>query len=83
MTSKLLRFFLQFQVMRPKQEKDTEDLYQTTRKLLENYAKLKSSQYLASDSALKAQSALYSIVREGKELAGMELNWGWGGVEWE
>lgn len=67
--------------MRPKQEKDTEDLYQTTRNLLENYAKLKSSQYLASDSTLKAQSALYSIVREGKELAGTEWSvGGWNGV---
>jgi hypothetical protein len=60
--------------MRPKEEKETEDLYSTTRKLLENFSKLRTSQMVTSTSATDAstatQSALYSIVREGREWAG-------------
>ena len=64
-------FFFQFQVMRPKAEKETEDLYQSTRILLENFSKLKASQYVTSGGAQSsAQSALYSIVREGREWMG-------------
>lgn len=67
---------IDLQVMRPKAEKDTEDLYQSTRKMLENFAKLKTSQYITnseSDYAYAAQSTLYSIVREGREWAGVDL----------
>lgn len=67
---------IEFQVMRPKEEKETEDLYSTTRKLLENFANLKTSQYIttaATDDAYATQSALYSIVREGREWAGVDV----------
>ena len=58
--------------MRPKEEKDTEDLYMNTRKLLENFKKMKRSQYVTTqDSGKEAQAALYSIVREGREFAGI------------
>lgn len=60
--------------MRPKAEKDTEDLYQTTRNLLENLQKLRSAQYIGvqeNESAYETQAALYSIVRQGRELAGV------------
>ena len=61
----------QFQVMRPKAEKETEDLYQSTRILLENFAKLKAAQYVTNGgTGSSAQSALYSIVREGSEWMG-------------
>ena len=58
--------------MRPKAEKDTEDLYQNTRKLLENYTKLKTPQFLTGEEgeSAGAQAALYSIVRQGQELTG-------------
>ena len=61
--------------MRPKQEQDTEDLYQSTRKLLENFQKIKTSAYVSSstETGSEAQAALYSIVREGKELVGREI----------
>ena len=57
--------------MRPKDEQDTEDLYMNTRKLLENFKKMKRAQYVTTqDSGKEAQAALYSIIREGREFAG-------------
>ena len=61
----------QFQVMRPKEEKETEDLYISTKKLLDNLAKLRTSQYVKSKAkGSDDQAELYSIVREGREWAG-------------
>ena len=59
--------------MRPKEQKDTEDLYMSTRKLLENFNKVKTSAYVTvpgRESSSEAQAAIYSIIREGRELAG-------------
>ena len=68
--------------MHPKEDKDTEDLYQSTRKLLANYTKLKTPQFLGGGYESKAsdtQSALYSIVRQGQELTGKEEQaYAWG-----
>ena len=62
---------MQLQVMRPKEEKETEDLYSTTRKLLENFTRLRTSQFVTNSGPNEAtQSALYSIIREGREWAG-------------
>ena len=61
--------------MYPKEQKDTERLYQTTRDLLNNMANAKTrTGYvicpLRNDHKSDAQSALYSFVKEGHEMAG-------------
>ena len=68
--------------MYPKEQKDTERLYQTTRDLLNNMANAKTrSGYvicpLRNDHKSEAQSALYSFVKEGHEMAGQHQVWVW------
>ena len=57
--------------MRPKAKKEADNLNQNIKKLLEKYSKLKTQQLLTGEEDISgAQAALYSIVRQGKELTG-------------
>jgi len=63
--------------MYPKKQKDTDDLYQTTRELLEGMTGMKKSQspYVIcplrnTNAEGNVQNALYSVVREGNEMTG-------------
>ncbi len=62
--------------MYPKEKKDTDKLYQSTREILDymTTARAYPSPYvicsIQRDKKSEAQSALYSIVREGSEMTG-------------
>ncbi len=64
-------------MLRPKVKSDTDDLYQTTRELLDNFNRVKTVSYAVdsscnSESQYLTQAAIYNIVREGSELTGEE-----------
>lgn len=66
----------QFQVMHPKAEKYTKDLHRSTKKMIEQYAELKTPLFLEGgqeSNNSKAQSLLYSIIRQEAKLTGQLL----------
>ena len=67
--------------MYPKKQKDTDDLYQTTRNLLEEMTGMKKPESPYVICPLRnptkegnIQNALYSAVREGSEMTGKGLS---------
>lgn len=63
---------IEVQVMKPKDEEETEQLYESTRKLFEQFNPTRIGSYMNSqgNGSVEAQMAFYTMVREGKELAG-------------
>ena len=63
---------IEVQVLRPKDEEETEQLYEGTRYLYEQFDPTRICSYMnsANSDTLEAQTAFYTMVREGSELAG-------------
>ncbi len=59
--------------MRPKEEKHIENLHVSTWELIKSFKKGKSTATLMQEPGKESQAALYSIVREGKEFAGIVI----------
>ena len=63
---------IEVQVMKPKDKEETEQLFESTRKLYEQFDPTRIGSYMNSqgNESADAQMAFFTMVREGNELAG-------------